>query len=101
MSYDFFKACIERNGIQRHLDIDGCRKLGSDATHALARGTLALRTLALDDQDAAAAGGCQMVRNTGSYDSSTHDYNVRGHHMHDDSIRKQRNRRSKVAYLPA
>src|SRR5580704_3121474 len=73
MSQPLLEAGIEVNRVQRHLNIDGRRKLRPHATHALARGTFTLGGFPLDDEDVAAPGGCQVVGNTRSDNPSTDD----------------------------
>ena len=51
------EAGIKGNRVQRHLDVHGCRELGSHAAHALPRGSLALSAFPLDDQNVLAARG--------------------------------------------
>ena len=80
VSQAFFKAGIERNRIQRHLDVDRRRELRPYAAHALARGSLALRRLALDYQNIFAAGGREVVGDAGGNNASADEDDVCGLH---------------------
>src|SRR4029077_477793 len=46
----FVEAGVKRNGIERHLNVHGSRKLCAHSSHALARGTLALRGFAFEHE---------------------------------------------------
>lgn len=71
-----FEARIERNRVQRHLDIHRRRELGPHSAHAFSGGSFALGRLAFQNHDIAATGASQVVGNAGADDSSANDYDV-------------------------
>jgi len=80
----FVKAGVKRNRVERHLDADWSRELGSHAAHTLAGGSLALSRFALDDQNIAAAVRREVIGDAGADDSPSDDDDVRSLHRNID-----------------
>src|ERR1051326_6299792 len=67
------KGGVERNGVQRHLDIGLGRELRANPAHAFAGRSFALMRLALDDENIAASAFRQVPRDACAYDSTAYD----------------------------
>ena len=74
------EARIKGDRVKRHLDVDGRRELRPHTAHALARGSLALRGLALKNEDVLATGGDKMVGDAGADNPSADENDVRSVH---------------------
>src|SRR5258708_17495887 len=75
-----FEGRIERNRVERHLNVDGGRKLGAHAAHALPSRSLALCSLALDYEDVLTSRSDQVIGNTRPDNASADDGDVCGVH---------------------
>src|ERR1043165_5477443 len=73
----FFEAREEVYRVKRHLYVDGRGKLRAHASHALARGALALVRLALKHKHIAAACLRQMIGNARAHYAAAYDDHVR------------------------
>ncbi len=82
MSQPLFECGVERNRVQRHLDVGLGGELGAHSAHALAGGTFALVRLALDDEHVAAARLGQMPGDAGAHNPAADDDDVRSLHFH-------------------
>jgi len=67
--------------VERHRNADWSGKLSPHATHALARGSLALSRFALDDKKAPATARRQVIGNAAANDSPTDDNDIRSLHI--------------------
>lgn len=77
MPKPLLKARIERDRIQRHLDVHGRRELSAYAAHALPRRALSLMALALEDENAPLACGGKVVGDARADDAATDDQHIR------------------------
>src|SRR5215510_43010 len=77
MPHYLFKGIEERDRIQRHLDADRCRELGSYTAHALPGRPLALVRFALQHYDVADACLGKVVRNARTHNSTADDDHIR------------------------
>src|SRR5437879_1652705 len=90
MSDDLIERGIERDRIQRHLDVDGSGELRTHAAHALASGAFALMALAFKHNHAAAACSCEVIGNAGAHDAAADDDYIRCLHTRDMIIGKEK-----------
>src|SRR5258708_39986630 len=75
-----FEGRIERNRVERHLNVDGGRKLGAHAAHSLPSRSLALCSLALDYEDVPTSRSYQVIGKTRPDNSSADDEYAAGEH---------------------
>src|SRR5271167_1122969 len=76
-----FEIGVERDRIQRHLDVHRRGKLRSDSSHALAGRTLALVGFPLHYQHLAATRFAQMPGDARTHNTAADDHNVRCLHQ--------------------
>src|SRR5262249_43248125 len=80
---DFLKSCVERNGVERHLYVDGGGELRAHAAHALAGRAFALRALALNDQDIFASRVSEVPGNARTNDTAADNRYVNRVYLHE------------------
>jgi hypothetical protein len=77
VAHDFIEAGEERDGVERHADIDGRGELGAHPAHALPRGALALLGLAFQHQHVAASRFRQVPGDAGADNPAADDDDIR------------------------
>src|SRR5882724_8651321 len=77
MSQALIELCIERDRVERHLDVDRCRELSADPAHALSCRAFTLMALALEDEDVLRSCGGQVIGDACADDAAADDDHVR------------------------
>src|ERR1019366_1927838 len=78
VAHHFIESCQERDGVERHADVDGRAELRPHTAHALSGGPLSLMGFAFDHQHIAASRFGQVIRDTGADNPATDDDDIRG-----------------------
>src|SRR3954468_19996637 len=71
---------VERDRVQRHLDIDSRRELSADSAHALACRAFALMAFAFEDEDILLPCCSEVVGDARTDDAATDDQHIRRLH---------------------